>query len=209
MEENVRERLIKLPQVGNLLETSKLQELAAETSHALVKFCCSNVISRLRISIVEKNGEAPDQRTIIHSVEKEVEDFLKPRLKRVINATGILLHTGLGRAPLLDEVYLNAFKRTRSSCSLELNLESGKRGDRQDHLEDLLQFVTGATGAAVVNNNAAAVLLALNVLFVKKVILCICLLTHFTLWLEVLAVLYIPKHRQKAGMNLIFSFTRR
>lgn len=168
MDERVRERLKKLPQVGSLLEQRALLRIADETSHDLVKFCCNRVISNLRKAIQEGNEDVPDSAEIVRLVKEEVGNFLKPRLKRVINATGILLHTGLGRAPLMDEVYKKAFERVRGACNLELDLESGRRGDRQDTLEELLTFITGAGSAAVVNNNAAAVLLALNTLAFRK-----------------------------------------
>ncbi|WP_187147778.1 L-seryl-tRNA(Sec) selenium transferase [Heliomicrobium modesticaldum] len=88
----------------------------------------------------------------------------RPHLQQVINATGVILHTNLGRAPLADEA-LAAIQRTASGYSnLELDLASGKRGERYDHVRDLLCLLTGAEAALVVNNNAAAVLLVLTAL---------------------------------------------
>ena len=168
IDDAVQSRLKELPQVGNLMEDSNLQELVTEFSHDLVKRCCIAVLEQRREAILSGGGEAPERSELIAEVRKCMEAFLQPRIKRVINATGILLHTGLGRAPLLEEVYKRAFERVRGACDLELDLESGKRGDRQDNLGDLLQFVTGAESAAVVNNNAGAVMLALNTLANRK-----------------------------------------
>ncbi len=84
-------------------------------------------------------------------------------LRRVLNATGVLLHTNLGRAPLAPEAQ-RAVLEASGACTLELDLRSGARGSRQDHVAPLLCQLTGAEGALVVNNNAAAVLLTLSAL---------------------------------------------
>jgi L-seryl-tRNA(Ser) seleniumtransferase len=87
-----------------------------------------------------------------------------PSLRRVINATGVIVHTNLGRAPLADEALARVHEAARGYSNLELDLEDGQRGSRQDHLADLLRRLTGAEAAIVVNNNAAAMLLALAAL---------------------------------------------
>ncbi len=146
------------------MESAVLHKLAETYSHDLVKYCCKVELSDLRSALRSGEGDLPAEGKIIRNIRSRVEAFLKPRVDRVINCTGILLHTGLGRAPMIDEAYERAFRRVRGVCNVELNLETGTRGDRQDNLEDLLTFITGAESAAVVNNNAAAVLLALNTL---------------------------------------------
>lgn len=88
----------------------------------------------------------------------------RPRLRRVLNASGILLHTGLGRAPLAAEAIEAVVEVARGYCNLELDLESGRRGTRSAGAAELLCRITGAPAATVVNNNAAATLLALRVL---------------------------------------------
>ncbi|MCX6639987.1 MAG: L-seryl-tRNA(Sec) selenium transferase [bacterium] len=164
MNSELQEKLKRLPQMGHLLESAELRSLAAEYSHELIKHCCEQVIAEARRTIREENIAAPDEATMIVRIRSCLDDFLRPRIKRVLNATGIILHTGLGRAPLNDEAYQIAFKRVAGACDLELDLQSGQRGDRQGKLEDLLGFITGAEAAAVVNNNAAAVLITLNTL---------------------------------------------
>ncbi|RJP73683.1 MAG: L-seryl-tRNA(Sec) selenium transferase [Candidatus Zixiibacteriota bacterium] len=164
MDAVLQSRLKALPQVNALLETPPLRDLAAAWSHELIKRFARDAIEESRQDLLAGAEAVPDMEILIRRVQIRLEAFLEPRLQRVINATGILLHTGLGRAPLLDEAFRRAFERVRGACNLELDLATGQRGDRQDTLGDLLEFLTGAESSAVVNNNAAAVLLALNTL---------------------------------------------
>jgi L-seryl-tRNA(Ser) seleniumtransferase len=88
----------------------------------------------------------------------------RPRLRRVLNATGVIVHTNLGRAPLAEEAIARVAEVARGYSNLEYDLTAGTRGSRQDHVADILRRLTGAEAALVVNNNAAAVLLALAAL---------------------------------------------
>lgn len=99
---------------------------------------------------------------------KDIVNEFSPHLKPVINATGIVLHTGLGRAPLSSRAQENVKNVMEGYASLEIDLESGKRGERTDHVRSLLTQLTGAEDALVVNNNAAAVFLALNTMAFGK-----------------------------------------
>ena len=83
-------------------------------------------------------------------------------MQPVINGTGIVLHTGLGRAPIKESVAKDVVKRVSGYTNLEFNIKTGKRGQRQDHIDFLLSSLTGAQSAMCVNNNAAAVILTLN-----------------------------------------------
>jgi len=97
-------------------------------------------------------------------LREELDRARGPRLRRVLNATGVIVHTNLGRAPLAAEAIARVEEVARGYSNLEYDLSSGARGSRQDHIADILRRLTGAEAALVVNNNAAAVLLALAAL---------------------------------------------
>jgi len=105
---------------------------------------------------------------LIENIASRLEKIFTPSLKRVINATGIILHTNLGRAPLADVAKAALLRSVENYNNLEINLDSGERGERNQHIEELLCLLTGAEAAVVVNNNAAAVLLCLNSLANRK-----------------------------------------
>ena len=98
------------------------------------------------------------------ALRDELARARRPRLRRVLNATGVIVHTNLGRAPLAAEAIARVEEVARGYSNLEYDLTPGARGSRQDHVADILRRLTGAEAALVVNNNAAAVLLALAAL---------------------------------------------
>ncbi|MBC8345922.1 MAG: L-seryl-tRNA(Sec) selenium transferase [Candidatus Marinimicrobia bacterium] len=99
---------------------------------------------------------------ITQNILSDIEGFMKPSMKSIINGTGIVLHTGLGRAPMKESVAKQVAKRVSGYTNLEFDLPTGTRGQRQNHVNGLLSALTGAQSTMAVNNNAAAVLLALN-----------------------------------------------
>src|SRR5919112_1122756 len=111
------------------------------------------VLDRIRDRV--KSGHPVDFSSIPRQVLEALQHLERPSLRRVINATGVVLHTNLGRAPLLNEAVGDGY------CNLEYDLETGKRGKRDAHASSLIERLTGRPGI-VVNNNAAAVFLVLN-----------------------------------------------
>ncbi len=148
-----------LPSVNDVIE---LFEGQAPFAHGLVVMKARDVLSSLRERI--HCGEplpASSKSDLVSWVADEVRLSLRPGLRRVINATGVVLHTGLGRAPLSDEA-VDALKWAARYCNVQADLEEGKRSRRETHVESLLRHITGCEAALVVNNNAAATLLTLT-----------------------------------------------
>jgi L-seryl-tRNA(Ser) seleniumtransferase len=133
-----------------------------------------DVIEKIRNSILNDrwSGAIPgtDQfiREIFQEVKKQIENQMGYTLKRVINATGTILHTNLGRARLSDKAVTNVIEVAQNYSNLEYKLEEGERGSRHSHVETLIKELTGAESAMIVNNNAAAVYLVLRALAYEK-----------------------------------------
>ena len=149
-------RLRDLPSVDEVCRDERLASLP----RGLVVNAARIVLERARLAIRE--GHPPGE--IVDAVLGELELARRPSLRRVLNATGVLVHTNLGRAPLAGEALARVVEVGSGYSNLEYDLAGGARGSRQDHLVELLRRVTGAEAALVVNNNAAAVLLALAAL---------------------------------------------
>src|SRR5687768_4677169 len=116
-------------------------------------------------------GQASDAAIDPASVARVAAELARPALRRVINATGVVLHTNLGRAPLAAEARAAIDEVARGYSNLEYDLAKGERGSRHDHLRDLLRELTGAEDAIVANNNAAATVLGLAALATDKEII--------------------------------------
>ncbi|HLQ65844.1 MAG TPA: L-seryl-tRNA(Sec) selenium transferase [Candidatus Limnocylindrales bacterium] len=154
-----------LPSVESLLSYPALQALGATAPRAVVVGAVRAAVARARDRIRGgKTAGAPSAEALTAEAAREVEASMRASLRPVLNATGVILHTNLGRAPLAEEAALAAAEAGRRYINLELDLESGARGSRMAHLEPLLRELLGAPAALVVNNNAAAMLLALNTL---------------------------------------------
>jgi L-seryl-tRNA(Ser) seleniumtransferase len=152
--------LRELPSVDELLGRQELEALVAEHGRALVLAAARAALERARGEV--KAGFPPGD--LAERTTLELEARLRPGLRRVLNATGVVVHTNLGRAPLAGAALERVREIGAGYSNLEYDLESGSRGSRQDHVATLLRELTGAEAALVVNNNAAAVLLALAAL---------------------------------------------
>ncbi len=156
-------KLRELPSVDDLLNVEEVGEWIRATSRVLVVEALRDALDTLRGRILAGDGAvAVDRETVLEVAEDLFVRRSLPSLRRVINATGIILHTGLGRAPLAADAIESILEATAGYCNLELDLETGKRGRRERHVENLIRRVTGAEAGLVVNNNAAATLLILN-----------------------------------------------
>ena len=143
-----------------LRDLPSVDELAREAGDPLAVDAARAVIDRARAEI-QAGGDPGD---LAARLREELADARQPRLRRVLNATGIVVHTNLGRAPLAEEALARVVEAGRGYSNLEYDLDQGARGSRQDHVGEVLRRLTGAEAALVVNNNAAAVLLALAAL---------------------------------------------
>lgn len=148
------DRLLRAPEAAVLLarfgRDATLAALRAEAEAARVA--------------LRAGARPPDETALIDAAADRLARLFTPRLRRVVNLTGTVLHTNLGRAPLPEEAIAAAAEAMRHPTTLEFDLAAGRRGERDDHVRDLLRALTGAEDATVVNNNAAAVLLVLNTL---------------------------------------------
>lgn len=149
-------KLRDLPSVDELL---RHERLAAEP-HELAAAAARAVLENAREEI--RAGATPG--SFVDAVLEQLAGWRRASLRRVVNATGVLVHTNLGRAPLAEAALARVVEVGSRYSNLEYDLRHGERGSRQDHLGSLLRRLTGAEAALVVNNNAAAVLLALAAL---------------------------------------------
>jgi len=145
-----------LPAVDRVLAWPALAWLAAAHGRA-------RLLDAVRAELAERRaaGQAPDEATLAVAIAARVAAALQPRLRRVFNLTGTVLHTNLGRAPLPAQALAAITAVAAGAANLEYDLAAGQRGDRDDAVEGLLQRLTGAEAATVVNNNAAALMLVL------------------------------------------------
>ncbi len=166
---NQRALLQGLPKIDELLLILEKRGLAAAFPREAVRDACRTIVARLREEILSVQGGSADLRlpspeAAAGEAAAALETLRRPHLRRVVNATGVVLHTNLGRAPLCPAALARMVEVGRGYANLEFDLAKGERGLRYDHVRDLLVSLTGAEDALVVNNNAAAVLLVLNTL---------------------------------------------
>jgi L-seryl-tRNA(Ser) seleniumtransferase len=156
----------RLPSVNQVLEAPAVQTLAAAHAHERIVAAVRAELAELRQRV--RRGEDLDGRVTPDAVAARVAERLgrecRPRLRPVINGTGIVLHTNLGRAPLAEEAARAAYEAGRGYLNLELDLDTGKRSSRQNAVREWVCRLTGAESATAVNNNAAATVIVLRAL---------------------------------------------
>jgi L-seryl-tRNA(Ser) seleniumtransferase len=169
MSPSLRQQVLReIPSVDELLAKQQIADLLKIYPRKVVVDAIRKGLGRLRNEIL-RNKDLPPSGEVVFSFEnlyplfqREIDLQIHPRLCRVINATGIVIHTNLGRAPLHASAIQHMMEVSKTYSNLEYDLDRGTRGDRYSHVEENLCRLSGAESALVVNNNAAAVLLVLN-----------------------------------------------
>ena len=160
--------LQELPSVDRLLRLPAARALIEQHGHTLVAGQCRALLEELRGPIAAGRRQVPDPLWLQDALQARCRRALAPRLKRVFNLTGTVVHTNLGRALLAEEAIAQLVANMAAPNNLEFDLDGGGRGDRDSLVEPLLCELTGAEAATVVNNNAAAVLLTLAALAPRR-----------------------------------------
>lgn len=156
----------KIPKVDEILENEKISDLICSGSREVVVETIREELDKLRKKI---NKDICDVQSLEEEVKKIVDDIAfsviekeKNNLRKVINATGVVIHTNLGRSLLSESAVEHINEISTNYSNLEFNLENNGRGIRYSHVEEIIKKITGAEAAIVVNNNAAAVILTLK-----------------------------------------------
>lgn len=169
MSSTLRQQVLrKIPSVDEILSRQEMLDLLRVHPRTVVVEAVRKSLERLRREILNQELlSAPEEtlfsfETLLPIFRKEIELQARPKLRRIINATGIVIHTNLGRAPLHPFALKQIVEVAKAYSNLEYDLVRGERGDRYSHVEEILCRLSGAESALVVNNNAGAVLLCLN-----------------------------------------------
>ncbi len=158
----VKSLLRSLPSVDDLLREPELAPLYRKFSSPIVKDSIRGVLEKLREDVLGGRLKDLSRSIVTARIREDLEGLLHQGLKPVVNATGTVVHTHLGRAPLPDEALEAVSLAARGPVSLEIDLEDGSRGERDSYCEKLIVRLTGCEAACIVNNNAAAVFITLN-----------------------------------------------
>ena len=161
--DRIQRELRKIPSVTTLLAAAANAGIFRDESEALRTQLTRAVLGDARAR-VQAGDICPEPATLLASLKAQNAEFEAQNVRRVVNATGIVLHTNLGRAPLPSDVLTRVVEMTTGYCSLEMDLAAGNRGERALGVRQMLLTITGAEAAAVVNNGAAAVYLTLAAL---------------------------------------------
>jgi len=165
---NQTNSLSLLPSVDSLLHSPTAQKILNQTGAKHLTVLARSAVESLRHEILENSAQNYSREDLLKKAENFLENAWKSeqntKLQKVINATGVIVHTNLGRAPLSENARKAIFETASGYCNLEYNLETGKRGKRGEYAEKLLVEITGAESALIVNNCAAAAFLVLTVL---------------------------------------------
>lgn len=157
-----------IPSVDRVLRSAGAEPLIAASGREAVTGAIREVLQTMRADAASGRDIDTSENAVLARVRDLLAQLDRPSLRRVFNLTGTVLHTNLGRAPLPEEAVAAMRSAAVEPSNIEFDLEQGRRGDRDAHVEAQLRQITGAEAATVVNNNAAAVLLVLNTLALRK-----------------------------------------
>jgi L-seryl-tRNA(Ser) seleniumtransferase len=187
----------QLPAVDRILNTPQASTWQSQYGRSEVLYATREVLAQIRNEL-STQSTAPDLNQVLSRIECFIQARAKPNLRPVFNLTGTVLHTNLGRATLPEAAIEAIAIAARQPCALEYALDEGGRGDRDEVVLDLIQELTGAEAATVVNNNAAAVFLLLNTLAMRKEVI----VSRGEL-VEIGGAFRIPDIMQRAGAKLV------
>ena len=156
--------LRQLPSIDKLLRLPVVVDLINDYGRSLTLQALRTILDEQRTAVLNDAASIPTNDRLVQTAREWLENWFVPTLKPVINATGVIVHTNLGRAPLSEAAIEAVTAVAQNYSTLEFSLETGKRGSRAVHAEQLLTQLTGTEAALTVNNNAAAVLLMLSAL---------------------------------------------
>ena len=160
-EKTLNEKMRRLPQVEEVLSDGAMSALA-DIPHALVLEAAREAVAAARAGILAGQIDEPDTAAICADAAARALAKARPSLRRVINATGVVIHTNIGRSPLAKSALDAVVEASRGYSTLEYSTEKMARGSRHTHVERLSCAITGAEAAMAVNNNAAAVMMVMN-----------------------------------------------
>ena len=195
--------LRNLPKIDEVMLLLEKRDIFAKTPRTIVRSVCRSVVEDLRQDILNKKEDTkditlPSAGQVADKAMQILNSLHQYRLRRVVNATGVILHTNLGRAPLCNDALERLREIAGGYSNLEYDLAKGERGLRYDHVQKILCELSGAEDALVVNNNAAAVLLSLNTLAEGKEVI----VSRGEL-VEIGGEFRIPEVMEKSGARLL------
>ncbi|WP_129597344.1 L-seryl-tRNA(Sec) selenium transferase [Anaerophilus nitritogenes] len=198
-----KEMMASIPKVDHLLSEVKIQNLLKKGPRSIVIESIRESLDEIRIEILECDDHhfknfSIDYEILQEKIIRKVKEKKRMNLKRVVNASGVVLHTNLGRALLSESIKEEVWNIASNYSNLEYDIKLGKRGSRYAHVENLLTKLTKAESALVVNNNAAAVFLVLNTLVKNKEII----VSRGQL-VEIGGSFRVPDVMEQSGANLV------
>lgn len=190
--------LSQLPSIDQFLLMPAIKQLVAEFGRPLTIQAARHVLDEIRQSVRDQGTLMPDPESLQLQVKQQLNAWTEPSLLSVINASGVILHTNLGRAPLSRSVRQAIAAAGTGYSNLEFDLATGRRGSRTVHANHLLRLLTGAEAGLVVNNNAGAVLLVLSALARDQKVI-----VSRTQLIEIGGGFRIPDVMQQSGAHLL------